>query len=269
MSKDYQKKIAVVTGAGSGIGRAIAVLLGQQGARVHCVDMNLANAQTVAEDIGNAQAHQADVTDFDAMLALAKNIYATDQRVDLLFNNAGVAHAGRFIDSRPSDWRRVLEVNVMGVVHGIHAFLPLMQAQSGSSHIINTASGAGLNASGGMGPYCASKHAVVGLTQVLASELHGSPIGVTVLCPGIVNTPIMDAAQMRGEMAAKREKTKAFYAKNAATPEKIAIDVLKDIRKGKLFSLSPRIEVGLGWMIARISPRLALAISRLIMKKIN
>jgi NAD(P)-dependent dehydrogenase (short-subunit alcohol dehydrogenase family) len=254
MSKDYQKKIAVVTGAGSGIGRAIAVLLGQQGARVHCVDMNLANAQTVAEDIGNAQAHQADVT---------------DQRVDLLFNNAGVAHAGRFIDSRPSDWRRVLEVNVMGVVHGIHAFLPLMQAQSGSSHIINTASGAGLNASGGMGPYCASKHAVVGLTQVLASELHGSPIGVTVLCPGIVNTPSMDAAQMRGEMAAKREKTKAFYAKNAATPEKIAIDVLKDIRKGKLFSLSPRIEVGLGWMIARISPRLALAISRLIMKKIN
>ena len=265
---DFQNKIAVVTGAGSGIGRSIAQLLSRQGAIVHCVDLNVANAQRVAGECEKAVAHQADVTDAAAMVRLAETIYQKDKRVDLLVNNAGIAHAGRFTDCELQDWRRLLDVNVMGVVNGIHAFLPRMQAQGGAAHIVNTASGAGLFATAGLGPYCASKHAIVGLSQVLAAELHGTPIGVTILCPGMVNTPILDAAQMRGEMAARKSRTKAFYEKHAATPDKIARDLLNDVRKKKLFCLTPRAEVGLGWMIQRLSPRLSQAVSRMLMKKL-
>lgn len=268
--KDYYKgKIAVITGAGSGIGRSIALLLGEYGAKVHCVDMNLDSARQVASAIGDAAAHQVNVTDAAAVAKLADTVYALDQRVDLLFNNAGIAHGGRVTECELGDWRRLLDVNVMGVVHGIHAFLPRMQEQTGPAHIVNTASGAGLFATAGLGPYCASKHAVIGLTQVLAAEMHGTRIRVTALCPGMVNTPILDAAQLRGEMLERKSKTKAFYAKHAATPEKIARDALADVHKGKLFSLTPRVEVGLGWLLQRLSPRLAQAVSRQLMKALQ
>ncbi len=268
MSNYYKNKIAVVTGAGSGIGRSIARLLASHGARVHCVDINLAAARAVATEIGNATAHQVNVTDAAALVALADAVYSADGRVDLLFNNAGIAHGGKIADSEVSDWKKLLDVNVMGVVHGIHAFLPRMQAQSGPAHIVNTASGAGLFATAGMGPYCASKHAVVGLSQVLAAELHGSHIAVTILCPGIVNTPILEAAQLRGEMIGRKKKTQAFYEKKGASPDKVAADALADIEKRKLFCLTPRAEVGVGWLAQRISPLLSQALMRKVMSKV-
>ncbi len=268
MNNYYENKIAVVTGAGSGIGRAIARLLASRGARVHCADIDLAAARAVATECGNARAHRVDVTDVAALVTLADAVYAADGRADLLFNNAGIAHGGTFADSEISDWRKLLDVNVMGVVHGIHAFLPRMQAQAGRSHIVNTASGAGLFATAGLGPYCASKHAVVGLSQVLAAELHGSNVAVTILCPGIVNTPILEKAQLRGEMLARKTRTQAFYASKGASPDKIAADLLADIGKGKLFCLTPRVEVGLGWMVQRLSPRLSQALMRFVMSKV-
>jgi NAD(P)-dependent dehydrogenase (short-subunit alcohol dehydrogenase family) len=196
--KSFQNATAVVTGAGSGIGRAIALRLSAEGATVHCVDRNLANALAVADECVNGKAHQVDVTDVVAVEALANRIFAAGP-VDILINNAGIAHSGTILDSEVNDFRRLLEVNVMGVVHGLHAFLPRMLAQKTPAHIVNTASGAGLFASPGIGPYCASKHAVVGLSQVLAAELHNTPVAVTILCPGIVNTPIIQTAAFRGQ----------------------------------------------------------------------
>lgn len=266
--KSFQNTTAVVTGAGSGIGRAIALRLSEEGATVHCVDRNLANARAVAAECGTGVAHQADVTEAGAVQALADKIFALGP-VDVLINNAGIAHSGTILDSEIDDWRRLLDVNVMGVIHGIHAFLPRMLDQETPTHIVNTASGAGLFASPGIGPYCASKHAVVGLSQVLAAELHGTSVEVTILCPGIVNTPIIQTAAFRGVAEDRRAKTIEFYARRAATPESVAADLVRDMKRGKLFCLSRKIEVGLGWWLHRLSPSLALGVSRRLLAKLQ
>jgi NAD(P)-dependent dehydrogenase (short-subunit alcohol dehydrogenase family) len=266
--KTFLNAVAVVTGAGSGIGRAIALRLSQEGAIVHCVDRNLANAVAVAGECANGTAHQVDVTDVADVEALANRIFAAGP-VDILINNAGIAHSGTILDSEVNDFRRLLEVNVMGVVHGLHAFLPRMLAQQTPAHIVNTASGAGLFASPGIGPYCASKHAVVGLSSVLAAELHDTPIAVTILCPGIVNTPIIQTAAFRGAAGDRRAKTIEFYARRAATPESVADDLVRDMKRGKLFCLSRKLEVGLGWWLHRLSPTLALGVSRRLLAKLQ
>jgi NADP-dependent 3-hydroxy acid dehydrogenase YdfG len=267
--KSFTGKIAVVTGAGSGIGRAIALRLASEGAMVHCVDLNKNSADAVARECGKGIGHQVDVSNADAVKTLADILFANGSHVDILINNAGIAHAGKIVNCEIEDWRRLLDINVMGVVHGIHAFLPRMLEQKTPGHIVNTASGAGLFANPGMGPYCASKHAIVGLSQVLAAELHDTSIDVTILCPGIVNTSILQASQFRGYPEGRKEKTIAFYEKRAATPDRIATDLLKAMRKGKLFCITRRMEVGPGWYLHRLSPRLALATSRMMMKMLE
>ena len=167
-------KVAVVTGAGSGIGRSIARLLGRSGAKVHCVGTTSSSEAAVAAELPNGQAHTVDVVDAQAMRALADKVFAIDGRVDLLFNNAGIGHAGRVVETELEDWRRILDVDVMGVVNGIHAFLPRMLEQPTAAHIVNTASGAGLFPHPRMAPYTAAKHAVVGLSTSLAAELAGN-----------------------------------------------------------------------------------------------
>jgi NAD(P)-dependent dehydrogenase (short-subunit alcohol dehydrogenase family) len=261
-------KIAVVTGAGSGIGRAVAQALAQHGAHVHCADIDGEAAAAVAAGLCNAQAHTLDVSDADAVRALADAVYERDGRVDLLFNNAGIGHAALMVDTELSDWRRVIDVNLMGVVHGVHAFLPRMLKQSTPSHIVNTASGAGLFPHPRMALYTAAKHAVVGLSTSLAAELENSKVRVTVLCPGIINTAITQNILTSGETSEHRAQTIAFYEKNGASPEKVARDLLNDVRRNKLFCLTPRMQVGVGWLLYRLSPRLAIAAMRGQIKKV-
>ncbi len=258
----YRGKTAVVTGAGSGIGRAIAVRLAGHGATVHCVDRDIAAARDVAQALDGASAHEVDVTDSAAVDRLAETVFAESGRIDMLFNNAGIGHAGRVVDTSIEDWRQVMDVNVMGVVHGLHAFLPRMQAQAGRAHIVNTASGAGLISLPRMAAYCASKHAVVGLSQSLAAELHGSRISVTILCPGVINTAIVSRTTMRGAALDSQAKAVAFYEKNGASPDKVAADLLTDVRRGRLFCITPRGEVGIGWLAQRVSPTLAQYLTR-------
>jgi NAD(P)-dependent dehydrogenase (short-subunit alcohol dehydrogenase family) len=198
---------AVVTGGGSGIGRSLVLLLAQRGARVHVVDRDLPRAEAVVAQVqaagGAAVAHAVDVSDPDAVAALADAVFA-EGRLDLLFNNAGIGHAGAVVDTTLADWRGLVDVNLMGVVHGLHAFLPRLVAQPGRAAVVNTASMAGLFPSPGLAPYSATKAAVVGLSEAVDREVVGDGVRVHALCPGVIATDIIRTATMRGRGSRSR-----------------------------------------------------------------
>jgi NAD(P)-dependent dehydrogenase (short-subunit alcohol dehydrogenase family) len=254
-TQPFAGAVAVVTGAGSGIGQATARLLAQLGAKVHCADIDAESAERVARDIGTAVAHQLDVTDPDAVGAFAARVFDEDGVVDVLHNNAGIGHAGDTEHTTMDDWRRVIDVNLLGVAYGIAAFVPRMLHQGSGAHIVNTASGLGLMPAARMAPYCASKFGVVGMSEALNAELEPLGIHVTALCPGIINTSIGTASIMRGGMAARQEQAVEFYRTAGVPPEEVAEAVVDAIRKRKLIQPVPVKHVAPGWLMHRISPR--------------
>jgi NAD(P)-dependent dehydrogenase (short-subunit alcohol dehydrogenase family) len=200
--RDLAGKVAVVTGAASGIGLAVARQLGADGMRVMLADVEepalaAAAAALAAEGIETA-ATVTDVSDADSVQSLASATLDRFGTVHVVCNNAGVAGGGPSWQLPMSTWNWVMGVNFFGVVHGVHAFLPYLIDQ-GEGHVVNTASVAGLLATPWMAPYNASKHAVVAVSESLRHELSaiGSPVGVSVLCPGFVRTRIADADRNR------------------------------------------------------------------------
>lgn len=194
-------RVAVVTGAASGIGRALAEGLAAEGMAVAAADVDRAGLDEVVAAVRArgvpALAVPTDVGDRSQVLALADRVFAELGRVHLLCNNAGVAVWGGLERATHRDWQWVLGVNLWGVIHGLEAFLPRMIAQGEGGHVLNTASMAGLIASQGLGVYNTSKYAVVGLSETLAKDLRPHGIGVTVLCPMGVATRIRDSERHR------------------------------------------------------------------------
>ena len=180
---------ALVTGAASGLGRALAVALASRGARVLAADLDLEGARETAEQVtragGEGHAAEADVTQAADVERLAREMDARFGGVDFVANNAGVAVAGPVGVVPLEDWRWAVGVNLWGVVHGCHVFVPRMRAQ-GAGHILNVASAAGLLSPPGLAPYNVTKAAVVSLSETLAGELYGSGVGVSVLCPHVL-----------------------------------------------------------------------------------
>lgn len=262
----FAGKVAVVTGAGSGIGRATALLLARLGAKVHVTDLDGATAEAVRAEIeaagGAAVAHAVDVTEPAAVESLAERVFAEDGTVDVLHNNAGIGHGGRVDDTTLEDWQRVIGVNLMGTVHGVHFFVPRMLGQGRPGHVVNTASGLGLLASAELAPYCASKFGVVGMTEALDAELAPRGIRMSAVCPGIIDTPITQAAVMRGELLERTAATQEFYRRRGASPEAVAAAVVEAIRKGRVIQTVPRWHVDPGWIVKRISPRAGQLLSR-------
>src|SRR5512134_1099272 len=184
----------LITGAASGIGLECARSFARQGADLVVSDLNAAALESVQREIADmgveCLALACDVSDVASVAALAA---ATDSAIgplDVLVNNAGIAYLGSFQETPVAWWRRTLDVNVLGIVHCIQAFLPAMRAAGGERKIVNVASLAGVAPAPNMSAYAASKHAVIGLSEVLALELHDSPISVLIVCPGIINTPL-------------------------------------------------------------------------------
>jgi NAD(P)-dependent dehydrogenase (short-subunit alcohol dehydrogenase family) len=200
--RELQGRVAVVTGAASGIGRALAVRFAQEGMRVVLADIDGEALDALEGALGHtAIAHVTDVSNEASVHTLADRTYEAFGAVHILCNNAGVVtmSPGPVWESTAADWEWVLGVNLLGVVHGIRVFFPRMLTQGSDAHIVNTASMAGLVSFPGIGAYGASKHAVVALSEQLALELHehGADIGVSVLCPGLVNTRIIEAERNR------------------------------------------------------------------------
>ena len=255
-TNQFAGRVAVVTGAGSGIGRATARLLAQLGAKVHCADLDAQSAERVAHDIGTAVAHRLDVSDAAAVEALAARVFDEDGAVDVLHNNAGIGHAGDIEHTTVDDWRRVIGVNLLGVAYGVAAFVPRMLRQGRGAHIVNTASGLGLMPAARMAPYCASKFGVVGMSEALNAELAPRGIHVTALCPGVINTGIGTASIMRGGMAARQEQALEYYRTQGVPPEDVAAAVVDAVGKRKLIQPVPAKHVTPGWLLHSISPRI-------------
>lgn len=269
----FTGQVAVVTGAGSGIGRSTALLLARLGAAVHAADLDERGVNAVVAEIeaagGRGTAHVTDVGDAAAVEALADRVFAADGAVDVLHNNAGVGHAGAVSDTTLAEWQRVLAVNLMGVVHGIHHFVPRMLRQGRSGHVVNTASMAGLVPVAEMVPYATSKHAVVGLSESLNAELAPRGIHVSAVCPGFVNTSIVADAQLEGTHAERRDQIQRFYERFGCSPDVVAEAVVDAIRRKKIIRTVPRHHVVLTWALRRISPRAAQPLARLSMRMVS
>lgn len=196
-----RERVAVVTGGGSGIGRALCTLFAREGARVVVADIEegaaTATAGAIAAAGGDALVVATDVSDLASVKALAERAFARYGAVHVLCNNAGVGVHGGIEQMTHRDWQWVLGVNLWGVIHGLEVFLPRMIEQEQGGHIVNTASMAGLIATQGLGVYNTSKYAVVGLSETLAKDLRAHGIGVSVLCPMGVTTRIGASARNR------------------------------------------------------------------------
>lgn len=249
--RELKGRTAVITGAGSGIGAALARRAAAEGMNVVLADIQLVEAAAVAEEIGTdrALAVHCDVADEASVTALADAAYARFGSVDLLCNNAGIVPGGRHRrvwEYTPGDWHWSIGVNLYGVVHGLRTFVPRMIAQGTPAHILNTASVAGMVSGSGSACYGAAKHAVVRATEALYAGLREEqvPIGVTMLCPGLVRTRIYDAERLRpAEFAdaapqaesAELDAMREDLYRNATTPEEAADMAFRGILDDQLY----------------------------------
>ncbi len=265
---EFAGRIAVITGGGSGIGRSTALLLARLGAKVHVVDIAKANADAVAAEIvaagGSAAAYRVDVSKPAGVEKLADQVFAADGRVDVLFNNAGIGLQGPIEMTSLEEWRKIIDVNLMGVVHGVHFFVPRMLAQGGGGHIVNTASMLGLYVWPEFVPYATSKQAVVGLSEGLAAELGPKGIHVSAICPGVVNTPIHETSPIHGEFAEKRDEVRKWMDKVGVSPDSVAEAVVDAIRHRQLIRPVPRVQVQPAWALRRLSPKASGVAGRLV-----
>lgn len=238
-------KVAVVTGGASGIGRGIAEQLIARGAQVVIADINEDRLLPVAEEIG-AVGVRTDVTDPESVQALADATLERFGRVDIVVNNAGVGPTAPIKDLTLADWRWMIDVNLWGVINGIHVFLPLLRENPDGGHIVNTASMAVFNPLPGLGPYTAAKMGVQGLSEVLAMELdaEGSRVKVTIMPPGPVRTNIKESLNYRPAGETGGLKSDDLEAKPEAqnlrwvTPPTAGAIVARAIENNDLYALT-------------------------------
>jgi NAD(P)-dependent dehydrogenase (short-subunit alcohol dehydrogenase family) len=251
-------KTALVTGAASGIGRETALAFARRGADLFLCD-GLAETEGRARALGREVfRRRVDVASREEMSTFAEAVHERVPAVDILVNNAGVGIAGGFLHTSLDDWEWILGINLTGVVHGCHFFAPAMVERGRGGHIVNVSSLAGYVASEALAVYATTKFGVFGLSEALRDELAPHGIGVTVVCPGIIDTPITGSTRLRGPVMnrpGERERMIEIYRRRGYGPDRVAANILKAIAHNRAVApVSP--EAWVAYYLKRFAPGL-------------
>jgi NAD(P)-dependent dehydrogenase (short-subunit alcohol dehydrogenase family) len=253
--KRSNEALAVITGAGSGIGAAFATELARRGGSVVCSDIDETAARTTADDIGaaggKALATRCDVAKLEDVIQLAKVSQDWLGRPPtVVVNNAGVGAGGSAIgETEIDDWNWVLGINLWGPIHGCHVFAPILR-EAGDGGIINVASAAAFGAAPGMAAYNVSKAGVLSLSETLSAELSGTGVNVTVLCPTFVKTNIVDSGRITDKSTQMADRLMRWTGFSA---ERVARSCLDTLDRGGLYCM-PQPDARIGWGIKRFTP---------------
>jgi NAD(P)-dependent dehydrogenase (short-subunit alcohol dehydrogenase family) len=249
----FQDQVIFITGGASGIGRALALALGARGARLILADIDVAGLKStsgaIAAEGGQSRWIELDVADPDQVQVAIDGVYAQEGPIDYLFNNAGICLFGEAYDMTPDQWKRILDVNIRGVVHGISAVYPRM-VERGAGHIINTASMVGLVPAAGSAAYCMTKHAVVGVSTSLRGEGAAHGVKVTVVCPGVIDTPLKNTAQM---LHLDRQKMLSHPLTRLASVEHCARVIVRGVERNRAI-VTVTGAARISWWLYRLFP---------------
>jgi len=249
-------KRAVVTGAASGLGRALALVLARKGWKIGITDINEVGSRETLEMVeragGSGEVFPVDVSKPESVKAMADHFFSAWKGVDLLVNNAGIAISGLVGEIPLANWEKIVGINFWGVLYGCHEFIPRMKRQGGG-HILNVASAAGLFSMTNMSPYNATKAAVISLSETLMPEVAPFNIGITVACPMFFNTNLVKNMQHTEEI--ETEFANAAFEFSRITSEEVAARIIRAVEKGRFYVI-PMLSGKVSWISKRLSPSL-------------
>jgi NAD(P)-dependent dehydrogenase (short-subunit alcohol dehydrogenase family) len=262
MAKDLSGKVAVITGGAGGLGKALGEEMAARGCYLVLADINRdlleATAAALRASGSQVDARTVDVRDAAAVQALVDDAFRELGRIDYLFNNAGVNLCAELRDTTLEDWDLLIDVNFRGVIHGVHAAYPIMREQ-GFGHIVNVASAAGLIPAAAEGAYAATKHAVVGLSSSLRIEAESFGVKVSVVCPGLIDTPILDSTKY---VNFDTDAITSVSPEKPMEPRKAARLILRDVDRNRFFIvLSATAQVL--WRVHRYAPAASIWLGKL------
>ena len=245
--KSVENKRVLITGAASGIGRATAVASARKGARLYLTDINETPLEAVAAEIraaGGTVDHVAalDISDHAAVAAMADEIHSAHGSVDIVMNVAGIAIWGAIEALSHDQWRRVVDVNLMGPIHVLECFVPAMIGAGRGGHVVNVSSAAGIFGLPWHAPYSATKFGLRGISEVLRFDLHRHDIGVSLVCPGAVDTGLVNTIEIAGVDRNSRtiERFTGRFRKTAVTPEQAAARILEGVERNRYWVYTSR-----------------------------
>ncbi len=255
MNRQYPDKRVVITGAASGLGRALALRFARDGWRVAIADLNEAGMQATLTQVeqagGRGFTQHCDVRRAEDIAALAERVQRDWGGVDVLVNNAGIATGGSVVDSRDEDWQRVLDINLMGAVRGCKSFVPMMLAQK-AGHVVNIASFAGIASPPHMVSYNVAKAAVISLSESLRAETLDEGVDVSVACPSFFKTNLPDSFQAPAD-AWMKKFTEVVMARSKVSAEDVADDIFRAVHERR-FMVITHDDARMQWRLKRAAP---------------
>ena len=266
--RDLRGKAVLVTGAGAGIGRATALAFAAAGSKVAVCDLDEARLGSIGAELEEQgallHAERTDVSQRAQMEALAAHVHEKVTALDVLVNNAGVGLVGSVLTTTLEDWEWMLSINLWGAIHGMHFFVPAMVKRGRGGQVINVASGLGLVAAADVAAYATAKFGVVGLSEAARFDLAPHGIGVTAICPGVINTGIVARGRIRGpEPEQVRERAVKLFQRRNYPPEKVGRAIVAAARRNPAIQpVTP--EAHFIWRLKRWLPFAVPSVVRLV-----